>query len=98
MAPLIRLTKKDQPFSWGVEAENAFQYLKASFTSTPLLIHVNPSKPFVLKTNASDFRLRTMFSQLGDGDLLHLIEFCFCKFFLIEINYEIHDKKTINHC
>jgi len=46
--PLIRLTKKDQPFFWEVEIENAFQYLKVSSTTTPLLIHADPSKPFVL--------------------------------------------------
>jgi hypothetical protein len=53
--PLTHLTRKDQPFSWGVEVENAFQFLKASFTITTLLIHVDPSKPFVLKTNTLDF-------------------------------------------
>ncbi len=32
LAPLIWLIRKDQPFSWGVEVENAFQSLKDSFT------------------------------------------------------------------
>ncbi len=32
MAPFIRLTKKDQPFSWGVEVDNAFQSLKVFFS------------------------------------------------------------------
>jgi hypothetical protein len=41
-----QLTRKDQTFSWRVEAINAFQYLKVF----PLLIHVNLSKPFVLET------------------------------------------------
>jgi hypothetical protein len=51
VTPFIRLTKKDQPFSWGVEAENAFQSLKASFTTTPLLIHADASKLFFLETD-----------------------------------------------
>jgi hypothetical protein len=63
VTPLIRLTKKDQPFSWGIEAKNAFQYLKASFTTAPLLIHVDPPKPFVSKTDASDYALSVVFSQ-----------------------------------
>ncbi len=33
MIPLTRLTWKDQPFSWGVETKNVFQFLKASFTT-----------------------------------------------------------------
>jgi hypothetical protein len=55
--PLTCLIQKDQPFSWGIEDENAFQSLQASFTTTPLLIHVNPSKPFVLETDVFDFAL-----------------------------------------
>ncbi len=36
MTPCTCLIEKDQPFSWGVEVENAFQYLKASFKTAPL--------------------------------------------------------------
>ncbi len=92
MALLTWLTRKDQPFSWGVEADNAFQYLKTYFTSAPLFIHVNPSKPFVLETYAFDFEVGVMFSQLREENFLHFVGFRSCKFSLAEINYEIHDK------
>jgi hypothetical protein len=46
---LIPLTWKDQPFSWGVEVKSAFQSLKASFMTAPLLIHADPSKPLSWK-------------------------------------------------
>jgi hypothetical protein len=59
------LIRKDQPFSWGVEIENAFQSLKAFFTTIPISIHANPSKPFVLETYASNFALGVLFSQPG---------------------------------
>jgi len=62
VTPLIHLTKKDQPVSWGIEAKNAFQSLKASFMIVPLLVHVDPSKLFVLKTDASDYALSVVFS------------------------------------
>jgi hypothetical protein len=41
VTPLIWLTKKDQPFSWGVEANNVFQFLKAYFMIDPFFIHVD---------------------------------------------------------
>jgi hypothetical protein len=63
VTPLIHLIKKDQPFFGGIEAKNAFQSLKASFTIGPLLIHLDPSKPFVLKTNASNYALSVVLSQ-----------------------------------
>jgi hypothetical protein len=62
MAPLTQLTRKDQPFSWGIEANNAFQSLKVFFTTTRLLIHANPSKHFVLETNVSDFKIGVILS------------------------------------
>jgi hypothetical protein len=62
MALLTRLTHKDQPFLWGVEA-NAFQSLKVFFMIIPLLINiVDLSKPFVLNNDASDFALGAMLS------------------------------------
>jgi hypothetical protein len=92
MTLLTHLTRKDQPFSWGVEVENAFQYLKASFMIAPLLIHVGPSKPFVLETDAFDFALCVVLSQPKENNLLHPIGFHSHKFSPPKINYEIHDK------
>ncbi len=86
------LTVKDQPFSQGVEGENAFQYLKASFTTAPLLIHVDLSKPFVFEMNASNFALSAILSQPRKDNLFHLVGFRSHKFSPTEINYEIHDK------
>jgi hypothetical protein len=38
-----------------------------------------------------------MFSQLGEQNFLHLVDFHSRKFYLTEINYKIHDKKTFSH-
>jgi hypothetical protein len=80
-------------FSWGVEAKNAFQSLKTYLTIASLLIHVNPSKPFVLETDASNFALGVVVSQLGKYNLFHPVGFHSCKFPLVKINYKVHDKK-----
>ncbi len=61
----------------------------------PLLIHVNPSKPFVLEMDAFNLAIGAMLSQLGENNLLHFFNFCFHNFSPIEINYEIHDKKLL---
>jgi hypothetical protein len=72
VALLTWLTRKDQPFSWGVEVNNAFQFLKFFYTSALLLIHANPSKPFVLEIDASDFIINVVLSQLGKKNLFHI--------------------------
>jgi hypothetical protein len=87
--------KKDQPFSQRVEAKNAFQFLKASFTIVPLLIHVDPSKPFILEINTFNFAIGAILSQLGKNNFLHHVGFCSRKFSPAEINYEIYDKKLL---
>ncbi len=69
--------------------------MKASFTTTPFLIHVNRSKPFVLETDVFDFVVGAMLSQLGEKNLLHLVDFHSRKFSLVEINYEICDKELL---
>jgi hypothetical protein len=66
--------------------------VKASFTTTPLLIHANPSKPFVLGMDISNFTIGVVLPQLGENNLLHPFGFHFCKFSPVELNYEIHDK------
>jgi len=60
--------------------------------NAPLLIRVNLSKPFVWETNTSNFVIGAMLSQLGKYNLLHPIDFRFCKFSFAKINYEIHNK------
>jgi hypothetical protein len=69
--------------------------LKASFTTTPFFIHANPSKPFVLETNASHFTLGVVLSQLKEDNLLHPVGFRSHNFFPTKINYEKHDKELL---
>ncbi len=54
MDPLIRLIQKIQPFSRGIEVKNAFPFFRVFLQIAPVLIHVDPLKPFVLKINAFD--------------------------------------------
>jgi hypothetical protein len=89
------LIKKDQPFFGGVEANNVFQSLKASFMTSPLFIHAYISKPFVLEMDVSNFAIGNVLSQLGKNNLFHLVRFCSHKFFPTKINYEIHDKELL---
>ncbi len=82
MAPLIQLIRKDQPFFGGLEVDNVFQSLKASFIITPLLIRANPSKPFVLETDASDFAIGAFFHNLEKTIFFILSVFVFVSFSL----------------
>jgi len=52
-APINQLTKKDIPFHWGKEQENAFEELKKRLTSAPLLALPDFGKTFEIECDAS---------------------------------------------
>jgi hypothetical protein len=93
--PLLELTKKNNTFTWNVSAARSFDNLKKAFTSAPILVHADQSKPFIIDTDASDFALGSILSQVGDDGKLHVVAFHSRKFEVAEINYEIHDKELL---
>ena len=52
-SPLTRLLRKDVPFEWGPEQENAFQELKTALITAPILSFPNYQQGFTLFTDAS---------------------------------------------
>ena len=72
-----------------------FDTLKSTFTSAPILIHADPSKPFILETDASDYALGAILSQNDATGELHPVAFHSRKFTAAEINYEIYDKELL---
>ena len=94
--PLHRLTQKGKPFNWDSSAQSAFEELKKAFTSAPVLIHADPTKPFVVETDGSDFALGAVLSQVSYNDgQLHPVAFYSRKFTAAEVNYEIYDKELL---
>ena len=93
--PLITLTHKGTPFLWTSEAQNAFDSLKHAFITAPVLLHADPTKPFQVETNASDFAIHAILSQADDTNLMHLVAYYSQKFTAFEINYPIYDKELV---
>ncbi|MBW0584770.1 hypothetical protein O181_124485 [Austropuccinia psidii MF-1] len=91
---LTSLLKKDSPFIFNEEALSQFQSLKEAFTTAPILSHFNPSLPTIVETDASDYALGAVLSQVNDSGK-HPIAFDSCKLLPAELNYEIHDKELL---
>ncbi|KAI4905605.1 hypothetical protein NFI96_006899 [Prochilodus magdalenae] len=65
--PLHELTKKNVRFWWTPECQDAFETLKNSLTTTPVLGYLRDSGDLILNTDASDFGIEAVVSQMQDG-------------------------------
>jgi hypothetical protein len=48
--PLTKLTEQKQPFQWTSEVEAAFQKLKRTLCSAPILAYPHPDQRFIVDT------------------------------------------------
>ncbi|KAG1302226.1 hypothetical protein G6F64_011112 [Rhizopus arrhizus] len=63
--PLTRLVKKNVPFEWKEEQQDAFNYLTSSLISPPVLAYPNPDHVKIVTTDASYRGLGAVLSQSG---------------------------------
>jgi len=91
--PLTDLTQKDRVFEWTPQCEEAFQRLKTLFTEGPILAHFDHTRFTRVETDASDFALGAILSQLCEDNKWHPIAFHSRKFQPAEVNYDVHDKE-----
>jgi hypothetical protein len=62
--PLTQLTRKNEPFVWTETQQQAFENLKAALTSHSVLAHPRFDQTFILSTDASDYAISAILSQL----------------------------------
>ena len=74
VAPLTAFTKKYHDFAWDANCNEAFEYLKQAFTSTPVLCHFDPDFERVVETDGSDNVSAGVMSQQHNG-ILHPVAF-----------------------
>jgi transposase InsO family protein len=92
--PLTKLTRKDTPFEWSKEAEDAFQTLKKASIEPPCFRIFQAGQPLRFETDASDLALGGCASQLHEGKW-HPIAYYSRKFSGPEERYDVHDKELL---
>lgn len=92
---MMGLTKKNVPFLWSTDCDQAFQQLKTAFVTTPVLIKFDPDQQIVIKSDASDFVMGGVMSQYDKSGILHLVAYFSKKHSPTECNYEIYDKELM---
>lgn len=93
--PLTSLTKKDVPFVWTDDTARAFEQLKIALQEAPTLQAPDPSLPFTVQSDASDFALGAVLLQPDDAKALHPVAFYSRQLLPAERNYTTHDKELL---
>ncbi len=80
---------------WEDKQEVAFQQLKHLITSTPLLWVADPTKPYILQTDASDRGLGAVLSQEDEQGEEHPIAFASLKLLPCEMRSSMIEKECL---
>jgi RNase H-like domain found in reverse transcriptase len=95
MVPLTRLTQKNIPWNFDESCKLAFLTLKQAFISALVLTHYKPGCPLVIETDASDYALAAILSQVEFDREIHLVTYLSQTFSDTELNYDTHDKELM---
>ena len=94
--PLTDLTKKKSPnvIKWGETQEKAFSILKRLLVAEPILRLPDMTKPFLLRTDASDAGIGAVLLQQHEGKLFP-VAYASKKLLPRERNYSIMEKECL---
>ncbi|KAG6617742.1 pol protein [Phytophthora cinnamomi] len=93
--PLSDLLKKDADWSWERRHQDAFDDIKASLQSAPVLALPDKTKPFSVVWDASDFAIGCALLQADDNSHERVISFHTRQLRAAERNYPVHDKELL---
>lgn len=65
-APFHALKRKNTPWNWTDECQNAFEKLKDALQKAPVLVPPDPSRPFKVQTDTSNIGLGAVLTQESD--------------------------------
>jgi len=94
--PFFNLTRSDKAWNWNPKKQEAFECLKTTVTTTPVLVSPQDLEPFYIEANSSDLASGAVLSQQLPGEeKWHPVAFYSKSLSLVEQNYEIHDKEML---
>ena len=93
--PLYFLTKKNSPFCWTADCQQAYDLLKSKLLTAPVLVFPDFTKPFTLETDASIQGLGAILSQVQNDDQLHPLAYASRSLSRSEKNYAVTELETL---
>jgi len=94
-APLYMLVRKEQKWKWEKKQEEAFEELKAVFTTEPILAIPDIDREMRVEANASDYVIGGVLSMKCEDGKWRLVVFISKLLNTTKQNYKIHDKEML---
>ncbi len=92
---LNELTKKNIPWEWTEEREEAFQTLKRLICEEPVLLMPKLEQPFELEVDASNYAIGATLNQKDERECWHPVAYYSTMLSETERNYDIYDKELL---
>ncbi len=93
--PLSNLTKAQVKFHWTGEFQQAFERLKSSLISPPILVKARLDQPFIVTTDASNSHVGGVLNQIQDDNTNKPIGYFSKKLSPCETRYSVTDKEAL---
>ncbi|KAE8875196.1 hypothetical protein PF003_g40665 [Phytophthora fragariae] len=93
--PMSSLLKKDVAWNWRPEHQDAFDAVKKSLASAPVLMQPDTSRPFHVVCDASDFAIGCALMQFDAEGRKRVVSYQSRQMKPAEKNYPVHDKELL---
>ncbi len=92
--PMTELLKESKEWNWNEHVEKSFRQLQQAMLKAPVLASPDPTRKFIVTTDASDFAIGAALSQQFDSGE-RPIAFYSKKLSSAEVNYAVHEKELL---
>lgn len=93
--PLTDLLKKNASWVWKDNQNSAFLELKRLLISAPILQQADENKPYILRTDASNYALGAVLLQIDENNDEHPIEYASRLLLPAERNYNTTEREAL---
>ncbi len=93
-ASLTGLTRKNHPFEWDAQCQEAFETLKKKLVQAPVLAKADIRRPFILETDASQTHVAAVLMQYEEG-VPRVIAYFSKKLRPVETRYSTTDREAL---
>jgi hypothetical protein len=93
--PLVHLTKNDVTWDWTLECQSSFEKLRDALTQSPVLGIADPSKNYILHTDASDHAMGAILQQEDENGDKHPIAYASKTFNDAQRRYDTTEREAL---